>query len=369
MAVPQGTRYFPQGTLYRPTNVLSSWARSLAAVQAATANAIIACVGDSTTAGGWSNGTQSGLWSLAYPALLANSLNAVAPANANSFFGDLNITAFASFAAHDPRITQGSGWAPTTVVLGAKDFFNNSTTGIFSFLPTVSYDTLDYYYLGNNGSFNINLNGGANTLVNTAGGSVALRSATITGSLIAQASNVVRVTSGTPHMVGQIARTAAVKQVAVTNLGYYGGTSANLAANSNTWDPIPSLALLAPQLTIIDLGINDMLTAVPLATTLANIVTIIKAAKPTGSVIVMSPNPIDPAQSGASQPVQDALAAGLQTTAAQNNCAFVNLSTAMGGSFAAANAAGYMADANHPGPLGYPVIAAAVAPYVVSPPL
>lgn len=336
-----------------------NFSRAYLAHYKATAAPLIVCYGDSTTAGGFSDGTQVGLWSAAYPAKLADFLTQYGRAAQNdSFFGDLNINQFTAFGPHDPRLSFGAGWAATTIVLGGKDWFNNSTTNVMSFTPTHDFDTLDVYWLGGNvGNFNINLDGGSNTNVPTNVAPVHLNKTTITGSLGPHTVNVARV-AGNEHIVGMVARTAGADVARVANLGQYGARSSNLAAAVNPYDPKPSLERLAPDLTIINIGINDMLNAVTAATFKTNVQAIITSAKLSGDALLQVTNNVN--ITGVAQSVQDEFSVAVHELAVDNNCVGFDI-PARWGNYVAANASGKMADFNHPGGAGYSDIADGMA--------
>ena len=328
---------------------LANWYAAKVAVTSGASDQIVACLGDSTTAGGYSDGNQAGLWSSAYPAVLASKLNAAGiVSSGESFFGDLEISAYTTFAPHDPRITGSAGWAATTRVIGGKDWFNNSTTNPFAFTPITVFDKIDVFSLKSNAAFYVNFDGGANSLLTPGPGTVEIVKVTFTAASVGiHTVNAARI-SGATHLVGMIAYRSDQKRLNVLNLGGYGYRSADLAANTNGYDSIPSLKILAPKLTILQAGINDMLNAISVGTYTTNMQNIITAAKLSGDVLLVVPFNI----ASVSQATQDAFHAAVRNLGVVNNCVVLDMA-ARWGTFAQADSAGLMFGSNHATGAGY----------------
>lgn len=367
-----GTSYFN----FTGSN-LSHWLTAQSAVLAGTGNAEEADYGDSTTRGFYSNSTLSGLWSLSWPSQLAVLMTAHVNTKPDSIFGDGNLTTHGgSVLSYDTRLGLTGNWltftnGDTTLsssTLGGYAFGNNVGSGVtptdtLSFTPTNPIDSVDLWLLNDvaGSAINVNFDGGSNTTMTPSGGTENWTKYTFTGSLGSHTINLTG--SGTIgiYVTGLMTYNSAVKQVMMANMGYGAATSTVLAANVNTYDPIPTLKTFAPNLTIIEGGaINDMLDGVPLLTSQANLQAQITAAKISGDVILLSPNPINPSQSGASLVQQAAYLTMMEGLATSNNVPLINL-TAFFTSYAVANANGWMGDNNHPNQAGYAVIANAIS--------
>lgn len=352
---------------------LPKWRKALAQVRAGTGRAKVAMVGDSTTAG-WGAGTgangtdgarvKSAPYRLA-EILARRGLNA----KSNSFWGDANL-GYTPYQAYDPRVVIGASWSrggATTVAPGGWLLrANTGVTTTTSFTPSDEVDTFDIYYVVNtgNGTFTANIDGGATlATVDTSVGTPGIYKTTITATKGAHTVNVQRTAGGAFYVVGIDAYDSTARDVAIWNLGAASWASADWAVSTNAWNPAPGLTGIAPDLTLINLGINDWKdTPVSVSTYTTNLQTLITAAKAAGDVVLVAPFPSSTARASVAQqaPFIDAIVSLGET----NSCPVLSL-THRFTSWADANTVGYTYDALHPNALGYADVAQALAPLLL----
>jgi lysophospholipase L1-like esterase len=146
------------------------------------------------------------------------------------------------------------------------------------------------------------------------------------------------------------------KSVSVFNWGLGGSAAATWAANTNPWDasyPGGIMSKVAPDLTIINLNINDWVAGTVAATYKASLRTVILAAQATGDVVLRTGFPS--AVGSASLANQLAITQALRQVAQDDGLPLIDMAR-FWGDYTAAAAAGYFAPANdtvHPGAAGY----------------
>ena len=300
---------------------------------------------------------------LAYPKQLADVLaGAAQPPHASSFFGDGGF--LANVYAADPRLSQTantSDWVVTFLpTVGGYPLANVTSTTTLSFAPADPFDTVDVYDIAipERAVFGIAFDGNVPTL------SVL---APPPGSALAVRRSTARVSLGN-HMVGitpasrgaTIAGTVLIgidtfdstrKDAAVWNLGWSGSQTSDWAGGAQPYAPLAVLKQLAPQVTIINLGINDMGQRVSPEAYRANLQKIIEAVRSVGDVLLVVPNRFEPA--AVSDATQDAFAAVLSDLSKQYDLPLLNLAKLLG-TFSEAKAAGFMTDGVHPSAKGGP---------------
>lgn len=343
---------FPNVYNWNPQTNLAGWRTKRAQVIGGSARGKIACCGDSTTLG-WGSGVgtaYTGAHDLSYPTRLAaylqaGGVNTTIQSSIANFGG--GITTATIFVLYNPRVSRtGSGWgtvgAPSA---GGNGWFNSTTTAdVLSFTPSGNVDTIVLFYLQNTtlGTFSWNLDGGADTNIVTAG-TQAFKTATLSTSLASHVVNIKRV-SGQVFFTGWLAYDSTSAAFDVLNLGWGGSTSTLWNDTSAAWAPLTSIGVHAPDLTILNLGINDWEAAVSQVTYSTNIQALITAAKLSGDVILCMPTP-----TGATATANDQAAyfATLMTLASSNNVVLVDW-TGRYTSYSVQNAAGHMFDTLHP---------------------
>jgi len=365
---------FPQ-TDYKPgylnfdPNLLRKWRKALAQVRAGTGFAKLACYGDSTTRGtGAGTGGSLNVDGQAngYPRRLADMLNSYfIPARHSAVWGG----GWGS-GGSDARLSMGAGWAISGAngfnALGGATLSNNSTTNVLSFTPTGQFDTCVVWYgrQTSKGTFNLDIDGGSATSVATAGVTATL-SQTKTASLGTHTVNITPTTIGQGiDIVGIDCYNSAAPDVRVWNCGRSGAIASDLALAGNAIQSLTVLQTVAPDLTVLNIGINDMVAATSQSSYQASINAIITGARVTGDIVLMVPTPIDPGN--ATQDLQNQFRAWLLDLAKSNSAPLIDMS-ARWINYSAANTDGLMGNGNHPSALGYADEAAAIANLIARP--
>jgi lysophospholipase L1-like esterase len=341
---------------------------ALAQVIAATGNAKICAVGDSTTFGSYPGPTYS------YPTQLANMLTSTygIKAHWNSWVGAGDGTQ--TFGANDSRITQGSSWTASTnfISLGVRTYTASTSTNAFSFTPTTNVDTFKIYYIINssNGVLAAQIGSGSTTTQNTSTGTNnTIGSLTVTGTLGSNTLNLKWSSGGSVYVVGTEAWDSSQNWVSVINMGSPNSKASDWAVATNGYSPANSSAYAAfgCNLVIDDLGINDYNAGASVGTFTTNMNTLIAAQQAANAdVVLMTPVPTNPS-GGASVAAQYSFTQALRGIAATSNVPLVDLALRWQSYAAASPWSVYSDTLTHPNVTGYIDNAKAVL-QVLSPP-
>jgi lysophospholipase L1-like esterase len=323
------------------------WRAGLSRVRAGTAFAKILCIGDSTT-----EGQQATTFAQNYPSILASLLNSYYVPTVQGF-------AFSNAGGSGPfdtRITLGTNW--TREVMGdpsiAFGYFSNSTsasTGTLAYAPTHTVDSFDIYYLGNSAAFTWNVDGGADATITPAGSQSVSKTTVSAGAAGVHTLNIKHINgNGATYIVGIDGYNSASKAVKVGNAAIGGTKTADwITTGYPNLSTFTAITAVAPDLTIICLGINDAGSSVSASTYQSNLQALITAAQTVGDVLLCSMPPSDTAPYTTFEPTYLPV---LQALAASNNCGYLDLYSRWV-SYTSANALGYFADGLHPSTLGY----------------
>lgn len=352
-----GSGGFPNVFNYTsPATQLVKWRKAIANVKTGQGNARIMCVGDSTTFGvGTGSSTSVGdMKPFSYPTQLANRLNAIGiNAHANSFAGYGQSSGLPNNFINDARIVAGNSWVPHTFPTVGGEYLKASTsTNSLAFTPTVPVDTFKIITpVGAFGHIGFDINGGTQTNVDETVGPVnGFVETVITGTLGTNTLNIKYISGATVFLVGVEAYDSSKKWVDVYNVGWSGAKSVDLSAAT----VLSSYPWIAPDLSILNCGINDWNFGVSIATFTTQVQSIITALKAIGDVVLVAPNPSDTnVGAGASVAVQQTFVAALYALASTNNLPLFDLFNRMQGTYALDNAAGYAADNVHLNKNGY----------------
>ncbi|WP_422632309.1 SGNH/GDSL hydrolase family protein [Sphingobium sp.] len=362
-----------------PAN-MTAWNRAKARVRAGVADATVAFVGDSTTVGhgagddpinNFNNARNRSMPSRAAQQLVAMGL----PANAEAVFGggtiDSASTTLTKLQLYNPQLNIASSgtskwFTANEYTLGGRMMRSAGVaTDLYSLTPSMPFDTMDLYYAGGFASttFTVDVGGEALQTFSTTGSAGLTKATVSTGAAAAVSTINLKNTGGQMfRLIGIILRNTQVRQVQMLNLGWEGARTGDWASASgsagyaptsaNSWAPDKALASLAPDLTIVKLGANDVAASIPVATCQANLQTIIAAAKTGGgSVILVTPTPQNPATRDPAG-LTTAYNAMLHDVAGSNGCGLIDLHTRYM-SWASANGQGYFSDDVHSLPVGY----------------
>ncbi|HEU0043724.1 SGNH/GDSL hydrolase family protein [Sphingomonas sp.] len=273
------SRLGPQLTNLKPANTLK-WRRGKAHARAGTRNARIAFIGDSTT---------GGVGAIA-PFNVPELLGARAKARGWSVYAE---NLFGSLDQVDTRLVQG-GWGGLLNTAGGAMQHSNATGAPLAFTPTQAFDTIVIAYPRNGplGSFAVNVDGGASLGTINQSGSAALMTTTFTVSLGVHTVNLTWA-AGLAYVASIRTCNSAAKGLEIANMGISGAKAIDWISEAQPWDTLAALKAYAPDLTVINLCINDIIngpTPIPSFTT--SMTAIVTAAKLSGDVVLVVPEQI-----------------------------------------------------------------------------
>lgn len=335
-------------------NSLPKWRKALANVRRGISNASIAFVGDSTTRGQGS-ATTTGQALNGFPVQLSNLLNATSGLKSGwqNIFGQGNTT----ITTFDSRIALTGTFTTASVSFGAAPF-RMGAAATMAFTPTVNCDTFDIYSVNNGtGQFTINLDGGATlaTVNTTTSGSIV--KTTVSGTLAAHTLNCVWV-SGATFILGVDAYDSATKQISCWNGGWLSATAANWNGQIGLFAPMLALRdYLVPDLTIIDLGINNWTASADPTQFRSDMSNMLGILRPTLDVVLKTPIPTQATTT--SLDTQRKFVQVLYELAEAYDCPLLDCFTRWG-SYEEANPLGFYNDNKHGSAIGYSDIAAAL---------
>lgn len=328
-----------------------------------------AFVGDSKSVGAGS-GTGSKFTANAFgssrPSRLATLLGQQGLAmRTNSWFGAAGMSTIADVLAYDPRRMGFSSWSGGAVSLGGAALATGGTTP-GNFQPTVAVDRVSVFYQQSASQGQFTVSKGSETFSFNASN---VTSAIVRGEVTfttKDASPIVitRTGGGFINIIGEIAWDSAAPGIEISNFSVYGVVSGYQADSTQPWSPLNALGAYAPDLTIINLWTNNLNTAVPLATSVADVQAIITKAKLTGDCIVEWPSIAGTSPAYGADAVRSQWKASLVTLAATNGCAFVDDELLLGGR-SGAQASGATADGVHENGWAYDVEAQALMRYLL----
>lgn len=328
--------------------LLSNWRIALANVRNGTANARILCVGDSTTLGKGSSTATTFPTNRGYPARLAQLLNSSVTPVAHSLGVPVS-----SYGSIDNRWTVGSGWGVQGNYFGAGGqacYKSTGTSGNLVFTAGVNADSYYVYYLGNAGlgMLTCTATGGSAVVINTGSLAAGVYRTLVTASAASASNTVALAGSGSnAYVVGVEPFLSTVPQVLIGNAGVASTQTNDWVQSAANFGAIPFIKTVAPNLTVISLGINDASGAVVVGTYIANLQLLINAAKVSGDVVLVDFPPLNngaPTSTYAPQYIPQILA-----LAQTNNILYASLYARFGSSYLSA----LMADTIHPNDQGY----------------
>lgn len=348
--------WFPNTFNFNPGVNLQKWRAALARVKAGTGSGKVVFVGDSTTFGVGTTGstTVGNMRPLSVPAQFSNRLNNFGiNAHWNSFAGSGNtFGSLPTVINNDSRVVAGNSWGLLNnafQIIGGTYLTASTNTNAFSFTPTTNVDTFTFYYptAAGFGTIQYDLNGGSATVIpeNAATG---FHSSTATTTLGSNTINVKWNASTACYFIGIEAFDSTKQWISCVNAGWSGARATQWAASTVAG----TIGVFSQDLTVINLGINDWEFGNTVAQYTTAMQTIITACKAVGDVILVSPNPSNPAQAGISNATQLTYINALYSLAAINNVPLVDYFNRVQ-SYTNANFFGLDFDNVHPNTAGY----------------
>lgn len=237
--------------------------------------------------------------------------------------------------ASAPPIGSGLSWGGLTPN-GIAYFGANAAAGSLTFQPRLglpNVDTFDIYSIG--GSFSCNFNFGGNTVVGSLSG---LQKTTVTGASTARPFCIIQTPTGLGCVIiGVDARLSTAPTLRVGNAGVTSATTGGGTFggwnNAIATGPLACITFYNPQVTVINLGVNDTQQAIPLSTSVANWTALANTAKAcqggTGGVIFTSQCPINPNVAGWAN--YAGYWAALKSFCAANGYGYIDLYNGLGG--------------------------------------
>jgi lysophospholipase L1-like esterase len=340
---------------------MATFRAAMEEVRTGTGRCRVIIVGDSTTANGYPN---DGLTSKqnSWPMKMGKKLDeSYVSASHYNWFGANGYTLSADYEEFYPNLNFSGTWSNgASVSYGGFNWACNGAGPFIEWTIEVPTDTIEIYYITSAGlgTWNYQLDGGATTPV-VATGVNSLQKITLNTTL---GMHVVRINgvTGSCGLSGMAAFNSTEAGVDIYNGGWRGSTSGDWNVTTNPWSSRNWINFLAPDLTIINLGINDWRDNVLAASDYeTNIQAFITEAKETGDCVIQLPFPsatTGSANNFASQAVQDSFRAYLLSLAESNDCPYIDTQELFG-SHAQASIDGYVTDALHSNTPGYDLIA------------
>lgn len=330
-------------TFAKAPSKISTFQAALAAVRAAGSGLILALhCGDSTTQGfgaGTASSDTDGAWDFSYPAKMAAAMALDAK------FSDFTITydaicasdfytTAATYAVYNTHvaIAGGSNWAPlfgvNYTVGGGMWRLASPNTDVFAFTPLNAIDSVRVIYgavASGGGVMSLSIDAGAakpTTMNCNRGIGVFSQDYTdVFGTGLASTGTIklARASGGSVFIIAIIAWDASKKCIVHINAGRGSSTTVDWTAAGN-YRPALSIPVIAPALTIWNLGINDERPAnsVSSATFNTNLDALAVATLTVGDCVLIRPFSINVSQ--ASIAVQDTYHGVIDSVATAHNC-------------------------------------------------
>ncbi|HEX7857247.1 MAG TPA: SGNH/GDSL hydrolase family protein [Sphingobium sp.] len=348
--------------LPRAPEHLLRWKKAIGRMRTAEGyRPLVAMVGDSKTAGVGTDPNAQFRAATSLPTRLAQILTARGlPAIAESMWGSAGTSAIPA-SLYDPRRSGFSGWSLYGGVSGdggiggELSLTTGTSAGIFT--PSIPVDRVRLFYKQGEGgiataSATVTVDADATvraTLPGSASPSYTRSPAVDLGALASHAIKVNPAGTAPFYLAGMLAWNSAAPAIDIANIAAAGVK----ASWQTTSARLKWLEALAPDLTIINIGSNDMLStgATDIAAFTASVQATITRAKLSGDVMLLFPAIGRDTGSAVTQVlVSDAQRAPFRTAlaalAASNGCAFVDEQALFGGRDMA-QSAGLFADSLH----------------------
>lgn len=345
---------------------------ALAAVKAGTADAYIACVGDSETVGflAGDGSSYAGAYANSYPLALASKLATFGySVNTDAVLGDrnLHLNGVANYNVYDPRLSTPGGWAlggTSTTALGGNALQNTSNiTDSLTYTPTYAYNALDIFYnttVGNSGTANVLVGGTIVGSFNCHTGAQSVQKLTISGLALSTNTITITPTAQSVFVTAIVPRNTAQKQVYIHVIAA-AGAQANSMTNIYGLTNFLAAAQYPYAAALMCFGTNEALASTSASTFASNLSTealqlqfasyVTGSSAPPGAIafgcdiVLMTGPPLDPvADSGPAGQLDTLYMAMANVCPARFN--FLDVRFAAGGSYSSAVASGYMTNTN-----------------------
>ncbi len=247
--------------------LMTKWRRALAGIAANDGVPYrVLTVSDSTgrtpydtpsTIGGPMNGGADYAW----PSLLAREARAAGiKATANAIYG-MNSFTPAQYIAYDPSVALGAGWvASANQSIGGSMFANTTDTTAFSKTFADAFNTIvvRHRQQPTAGQFTVDVGGAVLQTVTTTGADGMASTTISTGAAAAIGTVNIKRVSGTVEIIGFEAYDSANPGLICINGGRGGWGTQQYNFFNEGWRPGSAIKLIAPDLAILALGVNDV---------------------------------------------------------------------------------------------------------------
>lgn len=338
-----------------------------AAIQGAIAGTTrgrIQLIGDSTMYGSYANSTSISSKVLSVPYYLMSQLTAsLCPAEINSMMGAAHIASMAAYQGYDPR------WSTGWTVDNSHDYyggylFTSSTIGQqITWTPGGTFDTIELYYLepAAGRSYDVIVGGiTVFTIQPTSGAATFTKKVTISLGAPTSAVTFSNNVAAAVYLNGIQTYTASQNKLAIMGAGIPGGVAADWNAAAANYAPGRMILAYAADHTFYELIINDAVLGTNVTTYGTTLQSLVTKALGSGGCTLVVGNMTDPTfnSNATPQATQQLYRQKIYDIAAANNIAVIDMWTQLG-TWAEANALGYMFDQSHLLAVGNAVKAAA----------
>lgn len=329
-----------------------------------TRNVLIAGVGDSTTAG-VSTGYTTTQALTSWPVQLSTLFNTQGTASgSNNRYGTASAT-WAFLTGFDGRVSGTGSWSQTATLAVGGNAMGASSAATMSFTPQSNVSQFDVYWRdGASGrNFDISVDGGTATHVLSSGTTQVAKTTVSAGSA---GSHTITITwvLGSITILGINSYDTTRNELSILNWGISGATSANLIDNTDTQAGRfveYANSLMKPDLAIVEGGvINDWRNSVSVATSKANLTSLVRQLLSGGANVILLTPPYDNGSTGLTSN-QNAYVQEMYQVAAEQGVGLIDIRK-LWVSYAYAVSQGWQtnADAVHPTPAGYANMASVI---------
>lgn len=342
---------------------MRNWRKAVANVRSGAKRATIAVIGDSTTMGAGAGSGGSGGLTAAYPhgfvAALAARLSDYVPTSFQSICGGQ--ASLVSYPTYDTRVTLGAGWTTSGGgTIGATFFaFANGSATELTFTPDAAFDRIKvwYYRAPGQGTVAVSVDSDPSLgTINTAGAAL-YTSQTFNCALGEHEVVLTAGNNGALFIGAVITWNSAVPAIDMIQAGWYGSIAGSWDDTTPAFAPMACLAAFAPDLTVVNLTINDSNAGTAIGTYKAAMAQIVETGQASGDVLFMVGPPSDTV--AATNGTLDRYISVLQGLGIQYGINIVNIKDRWK-SFAATDPTLPYFDTLHPERLGYEDIAQAI---------
>lgn len=331
------------------------WDAALSKLKLGTGNAKVLFIGDSTETDAHANGEPyignlNRGWSRKLRALMTT------PASNNSFIGNRGIdilgTAPTGFLAYNTRVTVDADWTTGFSTLGGSCLRNvtASTTSALHFLPETEFNTIDIYYATNTssyGTFTVDIGAGVLATQNCIA-SPTIAKLSIPCTLGINTVNITKTTAGWIQIIG-INCYKNNTEIQMLSAGY-SGISATGFFQATQPNSQVGIRTVAPDLSVINLGINDSTGNLEINGFNTAYQSIIDTCLESGDVALCVPNVI-------SNTNKNVYFDAIRALAVKNGLNLIDFDRRMGGNWPNSYTLGLMYDGRHPLEPGYQIMA------------